>query len=153
MLTPQPPYLTTRAHDALSCAHDLADRLGHEQITPTHVVIGVLQEGQNVAVAALYNRGVNLAELENDLKAALTVSAQSRDVPSERPWSSVDDAWIERAKVEATELQTEFYGCEHLLLATLRHDRTVPAVALARRGLSHDDLKGEILHMYRGPSG
>ncbi|MGH7577580.1 MAG: Clp protease N-terminal domain-containing protein [Longimicrobiales bacterium] len=151
MLTPQRPYLTTRAHDALSRAHDLADRLGHEQITPTHVVIGVLQEGSNVAVAALYNRGVDLVELENDLKAALPVSAQSREGPSERQWTSIDDALIEMAKIEATELQTEYYGCEHLLLATLRDDGTAPAVALARRGLSHLELKAEILHMYGGP--
>lgn len=37
MTMPVIPYLTSRARTALSLAQDLADRLGHDDVTPVHI--------------------------------------------------------------------------------------------------------------------
>lgn len=51
MSLPRRPFLTTRAHEVFALAHDLADRLGHDDLTPVHVALSVLREGRGVAVA------------------------------------------------------------------------------------------------------
>ena len=71
MAMPRRPFLTTRAQEAFSLAHDLADRLGHEDVTPVHVALGVLREGRSVAVGVLFNRSVPLDALARELEAYL----------------------------------------------------------------------------------
>ncbi len=59
---------------------------------------------------------------------------------------------IQRAKEEADELGTEFYGTEHLLLAVVRDGSSAPAQVLAKHGVRHDDLRREVLRMYNAPT-
>jgi ATP-dependent Clp protease ATP-binding subunit ClpC len=147
MSMPSRPFLTTRAHQAFSIAHDLAERLGHEDITPAHVALGVVREGRSVAVAVLVNRGVALAALERELEALLPPPGRPREVAVERVWTPSDEPLIEKARMEARELRTEFFGCEHLLLALLRNEGAVAEV-LARHGVHLTDARTEILRIY-----
>ena len=71
MSLPVRPYLTTRARAVFSFAHDLADRLGHDDVTPVHVTIGLLNEGRKIAgQLILYGRGLPRDVLERELGAA-----------------------------------------------------------------------------------
>ena len=140
--------LTSRAHDAFSHAHDLADRLGHDELTSTHIALGVLREGRNPAVGALFNLGVPLEDFARELEAHLPPSGTARTPIAERSWTFDDEQIIERARLEARELGTEFFACEHLLLALLRDRRSTPAQLLARHGVRFDDVRAEIKRIY-----
>jgi len=65
MSMPRRPYLTTRAHKVFASAHDLAERLGHDDVTPVHIALGLVREGRSLAIAALFNHGVPLDVLDN----------------------------------------------------------------------------------------
>jgi ClpA/ClpB-like protein len=45
--------------------------------------------------------------------------------------------------------RTEFFGCEHVLLALLREETGLPAQALARHGVRFDDVQAESAHLQR----
>lgn len=149
MTLPRRPYLTTRAHEAFSHAHDYAHGRGESDITPTHLLIGVLREGRNLAVDALLERGLNLSELEADLEAELPASGSPRDSAPEFHWTVVDGSFIEKARVEAGELGTEFYGCEHLLLAILRDESSIPARVFIRHGVRYSELKTGLARIFQ----
>ena len=148
MSLPMRPNLTNRAHKALALAHDLADRLGHDDVTPLHLALGVVREHRNVGVGALFNRGVPLDVLERELEERLPPPGTPRTPPPEREWTPSDEDVIDQATIEARELGTSFYGCEHLLLVSLRDETGAPAQVLARHGLAYEDMRAEVLSIY-----
>ena len=87
MLMPRRPYVTTRTHEVFALAHDLADQLGHDDVTPVHIALGLVRKGPNVAIGALFNRGVPLDALERDLEARLPPSGTPRAPARERSWT------------------------------------------------------------------
>src|SRR5688572_23919993 len=145
MSMPRRPYVTTRTHEVFAIAHDLAERLGHDDVTPVHIALGLIREGRSVAAAAILSRGVQLDVLERELEAHLSPPEAPRVPPAERSWTPSDECVLERATVEARELGTEFFGCEHVLLAFLRDATSTPAQVLARHGIRFEDARTEVL--------
>jgi ATP-dependent Clp protease ATP-binding subunit ClpC len=144
---PRLPYLTTRAHKAFAFAHDLADRLGHDSVTPMHLGVAILRQ-QGLPFAALHRLNVPVDLLEHEFADHLLASGAARPATATRDWSEWDHQLIESAREEARELETEFYGTEHLLLALVRESATAPAQLLARHGVSYDSLRREIQRLY-----
>lgn len=141
-------YVTTRTHEVLAIAHDLADNLGHDDVTPVHVALGLIREGRSIAAAILHGRGVPLDILERELEAHLPPPGVPRVPERQRSWTRSDEHLLEQATVEARELGTEFFGCEHVLLALLRDPTSAPAQVLAQHGVRFDDARTEVLRAY-----
>ncbi len=149
MLMPRRPYVTTRTHEVFAIAHDLADRLGHDDVTPVHVALGLISEGQNIAAQILlFSRGVPRDVLERELEGHLPPPGAPRPPAHPRSWTSSDERMLEQATVEARELGHEYFGCEHVLLAFLRDATSVPAQVLAQHGVHFDDFRTEVLRIY-----
>jgi ATP-dependent Clp protease ATP-binding subunit ClpC len=153
MSMPRRPYLTTRAHEVFALAHDLADRLGHAEPTPTHLALGLLAEGRSVAVAALQVRAVPLEVLSRELEAQLPPAAAPRTPAPTRAWTPTDQRLLAQAEAEARDLGTEHSSCEHLLLALLRDAESVPTRALARHGVGFSDVQATVRSIYAGQLG
>ena len=149
MLMPVRPYVTTRTREVFALAHDLADRLGHDEVTPVHVTLGLISEGMNIAAQILlYGRGVPRDVLERDLESRLPPSGPPRPPTDSYSWTSSDERVLEQATVEARELGTEYFGCEQVLLAFLRDTTSVPAQVLAHHGVHFDDFRTDVLRIY-----
>ena len=132
MVMPVRPWVTTRTRKAFAIAHDLADQLGHENVTPVHVTLGLLREGLNIAAQTLlYRRDVQGEILERELEAQLPPPGTPRPATGSHSWTPSDERMLERAAAEAQELGTAYFGCEHVLLAFLRDPTSVPAQVLA----------------------
>jgi ATP-dependent Clp protease ATP-binding subunit ClpA len=151
MLIPRFPHLTARARHVLALANDLADRRGDTDVTPAHVLLGLLQEGQSVAVYALSARGVPLDALAEELTAALPPPGAPRAAPAVRGWTAADEALVMQAAREARELDTPYYGAESLLLALLRDAEGVPTRLLARHGVGFESVQAEVRRVLRPP--
>ncbi len=152
MLMPVRPYVTTRTREVFALAHDLADRLGHDEVTPVHVTLGLISEGMNIAAQILlYGRGVPRDVLERELEVHLLPSGAPHPPTDSYLWTSNDERMLEQATVEARELGTEYFGCEHVLLAFLRDTTSVPAQVLAHHAVHFDDFRTEVLRIYNRP--
>ena len=147
MTLPLRPYLTSRAREAFTHAHDLADQRGDEDLTPALLALGLLKEGRSIAVHVLHGRGVPLDVVARELEAELPAPAAPRARPDVREWSPADEQLVAAAVREARVLGTEYYGCEHLLLALLRDPAAAPARVLARHGVGYADVHAEILRL------
>jgi ATP-dependent Clp protease ATP-binding subunit ClpC len=69
--TPAEIPFTPRAKRALELTVEQAQQLGHHSIGTEHLLLGVLREGQGLAVRVLENLGVNPQNLEQQLRAAM----------------------------------------------------------------------------------
>lgn len=147
---PRRPYLTTRAHKAFAIAHSLAEQAGHGEVSPVHLAISAIRQ-RGVESGALQSLGISLVDLESDLTKELPPAGAASVNPGRREWSSGDEEMIRLAREEATELGTEQYSTEHLLLAMIRDATTSPARVLAKHGVRHETLRREVLRIYRLP--
>ena len=91
------PYVTTRTHEVFAIAHDLADWLGHDDVTPVHVSLGLVREGRSIAAQILHGRGVPLDVVERELEAHLPPPGEPRAAARERSWTHTDESVLEQA--------------------------------------------------------
>ena len=98
---PHRPAVTMRTHEVFAIAHDLADRFGHADVTPSHVLLAMLREGRSPAIVVLYLLGVPLDELERELESELSVSSLAQLPANEHSWSESDEEMLQRAGIES----------------------------------------------------
>jgi ATP-dependent Clp protease ATP-binding subunit ClpC len=144
--------LTTRSRVALAISRGIAASMGHDDVTPAHVALGLLREGENPAVAALYNAGLALRDVRRDVEAALPPRGSPRPSEVAIPLSSGEEQVIAQAAAEARSMANEFIGPAHLLLAILRDADTPAARAFARYGFYVDDGAAHLQVVLRGAS-
>ena len=139
-------FVTSRTHEVFAIAHDLADTLGHDELSPLHVMIALLREEKNVAAQLVCTR-VPRNVIEPDLEAQLPRAGTARAGATVRAWSAADEQLIGQAANESREHGKEYIGCEHVLLAFLRDTAGVPAQVLARHGIHFGEVREELVRV------
>jgi hypothetical protein len=137
---PRRDYVTTRTHEVFVLALRRAERLGHDDVTAVHILLGMLEEGHGIALGALHYGGVPLHTLRRELEAELPPAGLPRDPATKLSWTRGIEQVLEGAVVESRELGKEHYGTEHVLLAILRDPTSVPARVLAKYGAGYADV-------------
>ncbi|MCD7806530.1 MAG: ATP-dependent Clp protease ATP-binding subunit, partial [Lachnospiraceae bacterium] len=96
-----------RAAAVLQIADELAGRFESEKIGTEHLLLGILREGQNVAVRLMNTMGINIQKVFVDLLAAMgeDVSQYREDFYSQRSESHTDT--IEQYSRDLTQMARE----------------------------------------------
>ena len=150
MSMPVRAYVTDRTSDAFARAHILAERLGHQDVTPVHVTLGIIDEGRNVgAILLLYSCRVHRDSVVRDLESQLPAPA-SPLTGQRLAWSFGDEQMLLLAAAEARELGHVHLGCEHLLLAFLRDPSTGPGAVLAQHGVEFGRVREDLASILDG---
>lgn len=128
--------LTSRTRVALAIARGLAAARGDRDLTAKHMVIGILWEGANPAMAALWYAGMSEPEMRR-MRAHLENGLG--DYPGRIPPRLVtidvtpgEERVIALAEKVADDFGDDYLGTEHILLAALSGDD-----AVAREFLQH----------------
>ena len=109
---------TARARRALALAQQEALRFKHDAVGPEHQLLGLLREGEGLAVKVLANLGADPTALRTAVEARLTPGAQT--VRGEIDLSRDGKKAIALAVEEARGLKHHYIGTEHLLLGLMR---------------------------------
>ena len=145
---PLRPLVTTRTHEVFALALRRAERLGHEDVTPTHVALAMIEEGHSVALALLNQRGVPLDVLEQELEAELPPATTPHAPRGELPWTPGIERVLDGAAAESRALGKDYRGVEHVLLGLLRDAASTPARVLAKHGVTYEDIRNEMGRMH-----
>jgi len=122
--------LTERAMRAVVLAKNETLRLDHAEVTPAHLLLGIVKEGSGAAAGVLKNmhNGLNLKEVQEiyeRIKPSKAVTVDVGPMPTSADYENV----MVVAKKEAEELGHNYVGTEHLLIALIRQkDADVEAV-------------------------
>ncbi len=127
---------TERARKVIILAREEAIRLGHNFVGTEHLLLGLIREGDGLAVAILKKKlGVNLAALKAEVERL--VSSGSEFSPSgEIPFTSQAKKVLEYAISEARSLGHNYIGTEHLLLGLIREGEGIASMVLRDFGVS-----------------
>lgn len=112
---------TERARKVIIFAGEEARRLGdHETIKPPHFILGIIAEGDGLAMKVLANLGVTIDRLRLGAEALLSSQRAEMIGHNEVGLSNRGKMIISLTVDEARSLGHHYMGTEHLLLALLR---------------------------------
>ena len=125
-----------RVKDILGYSKEEAIRLGNSHISPEHLFLGILRDGEGVAVEILINQGIDLLVLKGSLEKSIKVEspvpvADHEVIPLLRSTERI----LKLVYLEAKALKSNTIDSEHLLLAILKDEN-----ALVTRFLSELDV-------------
>ncbi len=106
---------TPRARSAVVAAQNAAHEAGNDEITPDHLVLGVLNDPEALATKLLTAQQVD----PESVRAAITLPAAVDNPPQLIPFSGPARKALELTFREALRLGHNYIGTEHLLLALL----------------------------------
>ncbi|ODS54477.1 MAG: ATP-dependent chaperone ClpB [Acidobacteria bacterium SCN 69-37] len=129
---------TEKAQEAVVTSQQLAERAGHPDITPEHLLLALLQQADGIVPAVLGKMQVNLGAATSAAQAALAALPRAHGGAQPGP-SARFRAVAAAAEDRAAQLKDEFTSTEHLLLALAAEQGRAPAAAaLAKLGVTAD---------------
>jgi len=136
---------SNRVKEVISLSREEALRLGHDYIGTEHLLLGMIREGEGVAVSILKKLGVPLEELRNSVERAVkgTASHNGKNLAN-IPLTRQSEKVLKITYLEAKIFKSQLIGTEHLLLSILRDEDNIATQILQKFETSYDAVK-EIL--------
>lgn len=133
---------SNRVKEVISLSREEALRLGHDYIGTEHLILGMIREGEGVAVSLLKKLGVSLEELRASIERATKGSATHNvknlaNIPLTRQSEKV----LKITYLEAKIFKSQLIGTEHLLLSILRDEDNIGTQILDKFDVAYDVVK------------
>lgn len=117
--------LTSRSSQVMILACKETEKMGHQAIGAEHLLLGLLQLGEGIAVECLRSLGVNLESLKTEtVKAVRDGDAAVVVNHIDKPLSPEMAQIVLYAADEAKAMNYNYIGTEHLLLGILREEKS-----------------------------
>jgi ATP-dependent Clp protease ATP-binding subunit ClpC len=134
--------LTERAQRVINIlAQEEAKKLNHDKLLPEHILLGLIKEGEGIAIKALINLGVDLNMLREDIIANTKKTGGILllgDVPPSTR------AQRELSADEARSMGHNYIGTEHLLLGLIREGDSGLMNVFDKQGIKISTVREEI---------
>src|SRR4051794_3742058 len=124
---------TPRARKAVELAQESAREVPHDHVDTEHLLLGVIDEGSNLALKVLASLDIEPADLRAELVASMPPGTTR--VGGHIPFSPLAKRALELTITEAQCLGHNYVGCEHLLLGLLSTEDGLASQVLCRMGL------------------
>ena len=135
---------TPRAQQVLALARKEADRFHHNYIGTEHLLLGLINLGQGVAVNVLQKMGLDLDTVRQAVDEQVGLGPEAK--PSGNiPYTPRVKKVLALAGKEAKSLNHSYVGTEHILLGLLREGEGVAARVLKSLDIDVDRCRNEIL--------
>lgn len=128
---------TIKSQEALDKARQIAEEFGHQEITPSHLLLALLQQEEGFTGSLLKKLDIESAAIENDLQAYLQNQPKIEGVYQTSLSRELNEVF-NQAEKEAGKLQDEYVSVEHLLLAIVENGK-LPA-SITKYGFTKDKL-------------
>jgi ATP-dependent Clp protease ATP-binding subunit ClpC len=126
---------TERARKVIILAREEAIRLGHNFVGTEHLLLGLIREGDGLAVAILKKLNVNVAAVKAEIEKIVAVGTEFSPA-GEIPFTPQAKKVLEYAISEARSLGHNYIGTEHLLLGLIREGEGIASLVLRDFGVS-----------------
>jgi ATP-dependent Clp protease ATP-binding subunit ClpC len=135
---------TPRAQQVLALARKEADRFHHNYVGTEHLLLGLINLGQGVAVNVLQKMGLDLQTVRTAVEKQVGTGPESK--PSGNiPYTPRVKKVLALAGKEAKALNHSYVGTEHILLGLLREGEGVAARVLKSLDVDIERCRNEIL--------
>ena len=140
---------SNRVQDVIRLSREEALRLGHDYIGTEHLLLGIIREGEGIAVKILRNVGIDLFKLKKSIEDTIRTSSGTLTIGN-IPLTKQAEKVLKITYLEAKLYKSEVIGTEHLLLALLRDDDNIAAQILSQFSVSYEDVRKELDNIING---
>ncbi len=133
-----------RVKDVISFSKEEAMRLQHEYIGAEHLLLGLIREGEGIAIKILKSLGINLAELRKSIEGTVKGSAVASSNMGNIPLTKQAEKALKITYLEARVFKSDVIGTEHLLLSILKDEDNIATQILNQYGISYEIVKEEL---------
>ena len=126
---------TERARKVIILAREEAIRLGHNFVGTEHLLLGLVREGDGLAMAILKKLSVNISTLKGEVEKVVSVGTQVSPA-GEVPFTPQAKKVLEYAISEARSMGHNYIGTEHLLLGLVREGEGIASLVLRDVGVT-----------------
>lgn len=137
--------LSLRLLDIMGYSREEAERLQNNYIGTEHLVLGILREGNSLAIHALRQCGVTIDDLKRQIDTFVRQLHETVETESKLVANKQADRAIKRSFLVARSFQCAEAAPEHLLLAILREEDTLAFEILSKFDVTYDRVS-EILN-------
>jgi RNA polymerase sigma factor (sigma-70 family) len=131
---------TEQARRAVAFAQEAAASFGEDYVGTEHLLLGLVQEGDNTGARVLHALGVSAERVRTELERQMTRSAGGQGrVLTPRARRAID-----LAHEEAQAMGCDYIGTEHLLLGLVQEGDGLAARVLTELGIDLERTRREI---------
>ncbi|MBD3750544.1 MAG: ATP-dependent Clp protease ATP-binding subunit [Sphingobacteriales bacterium] len=135
-----------RVKDVISYSREEALRLGHDYIGTEHLLLGLIREGDGMAIKILRSLGVDTAKLRRAVEDAVRGNAGTTVNLGNIPLTKQAEKVLKITYLEAKIFKSDVIGTEHLLLSILREEDNIASQILAQFNINYEIFKAEVEH-------
>lgn len=135
---------TNRAKQVIKLAKKEAQRLNHNYLGTEHVLLGLLKLGQGIAVNVLRNLNIDYETVLGEVERLVGFGPEIQVYGDPALTGKVKKVF-EFSNEEASSLNHNYVGTEHLLLALLRQTDGVAAQILENLNINLKEVRKEVL--------
>lgn len=140
---------SNRVQDVIKYSREEALRLGHDYIGTEHLLLGIIREGQGIAVKILRNLGVNFEKLKKAIEDTVRTSSGTVTMGN-IPLTKQAEKVLKITYLEAKLYKSDVIGTEHLLLSLMRDDDNIAAQILHQFNVSYEAVRSELDNIISG---
>jgi ATP-dependent Clp protease ATP-binding subunit ClpC len=134
-----------RIKDVLSYSKEEALRVGNSHISPEHLFLGILRDGEGIAVDILVLLGADLHDLKKAVEYSVKPDKSQNISDTENlPLLKSSERVLKLIYLEAKSLKNEMIDTGHLLLALLRDENGLVNKILSQRNINYGMIKSEL---------
>ncbi len=143
---------SNRVKEVISLSREEALRLGHDYIGTEHLLLGMIREGEGVAVAVLKKLGVQLEDLRGEIEKISkgTATFQIKNLAN-IPLTRASEKVLKITYLEAKIFKAQLIGTEHLLLSILRDPDNLATQLLNKFDVAYDVVKEMLEYQDKQP--
>ncbi|MBU1904505.1 MAG: ATP-dependent chaperone ClpB [Proteobacteria bacterium] len=132
---------TLKAQEVIQASQQLAERFGHQQIEPEHLIMAILEQRDGVVPPLLGKIGANQNQLIRSFQSALEKLPKVSGAGYGQAYLSQHAKGVlDRAFSEAKQVKDEFVSLEHILLAVTDEKKGEAARLLGSAGITRDTI-------------
>lgn len=138
-----------RVQEVIRLSREEALRLGHDYIGTEHLLLGIIREGEGVAVNIFTNLGIDPSKIKKTVEETVKQAGSTLTVGN-IPLTKQAEKVLKITYLEAKLFKSDVIGTEHLLLSILREDDNLAAQILHQFNINYDVVKTELVNILTG---
>ena len=143
---------SNRVKEVISLTREEALRLGHDYIGTEHLLLGMIREGEGVAVDILKRLGIELDELRDTIERLTKGTANNIKTLANIPLTRQSEKVLKITYLEAKIFKSHLIRTEHLLLSILRDSDNIATQILGNYHVDYQAVKEMLEYQINNPT-
>jgi ATP-dependent Clp protease ATP-binding subunit ClpC len=132
-----------RVQEVIRLSREEALRLGHDYIGTEHLLLGIIREGQGIAVKILRDLEVDLIKLKKAIEDTVRTSGGTLTIGN-IPLTKQAEKVLKITQIESKIYKSDVIGTEHILLSLLRDEDNIATQILHQFNVTYDSARAEL---------